>query len=214
MKLYDFQSAPNPRRVRVYLAEKGISFGPEGDVDITLVNTDIMTGAHKTPEFLEKNDNGQIPVLELDDGTCITESLSICRYLEALYPQTPLFGTDPVSMALIDVQLRRIELQLFRSIGTSWVNGPVVAKVAAGRFKQIPEAKEQSDAATHAYYRKLDKLLANQAMMVGDEYTVVDTTAMCMIDFAATMVGLPPDTSLEHLGRWLESVRGRPSAQA
>ena len=131
MKLYDYPSAPNPRRVRVYLAEKGI--------EVDIVNADIMKGEHKTPGFLAKNMNGQIPVLELDDGTCIAESLSICRYFEAIHPEPPLFGSNPVELATIDMHLRRIELLLFRHIGTSWVNGPVVAKVAAGRFEQIPD---------------------------------------------------------------------------
>ena len=125
-----------------------------------------------------------------------------------------MFGSDPVSKALIDMHLRRIELQLFRSIGTSWVNGPVVAKVAAGRFTQIPAAKEQSDAATHAYYKRMNQELSEQPMLAGDEFTVVDINAMCMIDFAATMVGLPPGPELEHLARWRAEVGARPSAQA
>jgi len=107
LKLYDYTTAPNPRRVRVYIAEKGI--------EVEKVNVDIMAGEHKTPEFLNKNINGQIPVLELDDGTCISESVSICRYLEAIHPEPPLFGATPVEIARIDMHLRRIELQLFRS---------------------------------------------------------------------------------------------------
>ncbi len=206
MKLYDYPSAPNPRRVRVYLAEKGI--------EVEKVNVDILTGEHKTPEFLKKNINGQIPVLELDDGTCIAESVSICRYLEALHPQPPLFGATPLEIAHIDMHLRRIELQLFRAIGTSWVNGPVVAKAAPGRFKQIPEAKEQSDAATHAYYRRMDKELAQRSMLAGDSYTAADISAMCMIDFAEQMVGLAPAAELTHLQRWRQEVGARPSAQA
>ncbi|MEM9620252.1 MAG: glutathione S-transferase family protein [Pseudomonadota bacterium] len=206
MKLYDYTTAPNPRRVRVFIAEKGI--------EVEKVNVDIMAGEHKTPEFLNKNINGQIPVLELDDGTCIAESVSICRYLEAIHPEPPLFGSDPVQMALIDMHLRRVELQLFRSIGTSWVNGPVVAKVAAGRFKQIPEAKEQSDAATHAYYKRMDKELGERSMLAGEEFSAADISAMCMIDFAEQMVGLPPSPELANLSRWRQELAARPSAQA
>jgi len=206
LKLYDYTTAPNPRRVRVYIAEKGI--------EVEKVNVDIMAGEHKTPEFLNKNINGQIPVLELDDGTCISESVSICRYLEAIHPEPPLFGATPVEIARIDMHLRRIELQLFRSIGTSWVNGPVVAKVAAGRFKQIPEAKEQSDAATHAYYKRMDRELGERAMLAGDDYTAADISAMCMIDFAEQMVGLPPAPELQNLQRWRTAVGARPSAKA
>lgn len=206
MKLYDNVQAPNPRRVRVFLAEK--------QIDIERVPVDMMKGEHKTPEFLRKNANGQIPVLELDDGTCISESVSICRYLEALRPQPPLFGTTPEEIGLIDMHHRRLELGLGHSISTSWVNGPVVARIAAGRFKQIPEAKEQSDARVNAYYQRLDGELAQRAMMAGDSYSVADITAMCLIDFAEKLVGLPPDPTLQHLARWRAEVGGRPSASA
>jgi glutathione S-transferase len=206
MKLYDHSTAPNPRRVRVYLAEKGI--------EIERVEVDLMAQEHKTPEFLQKNLNGQIPMLELDDGECISESVSICRYLEALHPQPSMFGTTALEIAKIDMHLRRIELVLGRAITTSWVNGPVVAKVAAGRFVQIPEAKKQSDVATHAYYKRLDGELAQRPMIAGDAYSIVDITAMCLIDFAEAMVGLAPSTDLEHLARWRAAVAGRPSARA
>ena len=99
MKLYDHLTAPNPRRVRVYLAEKGI--------EVERVNIDIMSLEHKTPEFIEKNLNGQIPVLELDDGNCISESVSICRYLEALHPAPALFGSTPLEVAKIDMHRLR-----------------------------------------------------------------------------------------------------------
>lgn len=206
MKLYDHPTAPNPRRVRVYLAEKGI--------EVDRVDVDIMAMEHKSPEFLAKNLNGQIPVLELDDGDCISESVAICRYFEALHPDPTMFGTTPLQIAKIDMHLRRIELQLSRAIGTSWVNGPVVAKVAAGRFKQIPEAKEQSDAAANAYYERMDGELAGRAMIAGDTYSVADITAMCIIDFAEQMVGLPPPAELTNLARWRADVGSRPSAAA
>lgn len=206
MKLYDHPTAPNPRRVRVYLAEK--------DIDVERVEVDIMALEHKSPEFLEKNLNGQIPVLELDDRECISESVSICRYFEALHPTPPLFGTTAAEIARIDMHLRRIELQLGRAVSTSWVNGPVVAKIAAGRFTQIPEAKRQADAATHAYYERLDGELAERAMIAGDAYSIADVTAMCVIDFAAAMVALAPDPRLANLARWRAAVAERPSAQA
>ena len=206
MKLYDHPTAPNPRRVRVYLAEKGI--------DVERVNVDIMTLEHKTPEFIQKNLNGQIPVLELDDGNCISESVSICRYLEALHPTPSMFGSTPLEIAKIDMHLRRVELQLGRSVSTSWVNGPVVAKMAAGRFKQIPEAKEQSDAATHAYYERLDGELGERPMLAGNTYSMADITAMCIIDYAEQMVALAPSADLSNLARWRAEVKARPSADA
>jgi len=206
VKLYDYTTAPNPRRVRVFLAEKGI--------EIERVSVDIMAQEHKTPEFIAKNLNGQIPVLELDDGDCISESVSICRYLEALHPTPTMFGETPLEVAKIDMHLRRIELQLGRSIGVSWVNGPVVAKMAAGRFEQIPAAKTQADAATHAYYKRLDGELAERAMIAGSRYSIVDISAMCLIDFAATLVGLTPAEDLVNIARWRSEVASRPSAKA
>ena len=206
MKLYTHPTAPNPRRVHVYLAEKNIEI-ERGEVD-------LMAGEHKTPEFLKKNLNGQIPVLELDDGSCISESISICRYFEALHSQPSLFGETPEQIGQIDMHLRRIELGLGRQVSTSWVNGPIVAKVAKGRFKQIPEAKVQSDAVVNAYYYRLDVELAERSMMAGDEYSIADISAMCVIDFAAQLVDLAPDASLKNISRWREAVGSRKSANA
>ena len=206
MKLYDNTAAPNPRRVRVFMAEKGL--------EIDTVQVDMLKGEHKTPEFIEKNLQGQIPVLELDDGTCISESVAICRYLELIQPEPPLFGTSPVQQAQTEMHHRRIELLLVRHIGTSWVNGPIVAKMAPGRFQQIPEAKTQADAAAHAYYRRLDKELASRDYLAGDEYSIVDITGMCLIDFAEQLVGLAPDPELANVAAWRARVASRPSAKA
>ncbi|MFT6433708.1 MAG: glutathione S-transferase [Candidatus Azotimanducaceae bacterium] len=206
MKLYDHPTAPNPRRVHVYLAEKGIK--------VERINIDMQKGEHKTPEFIQKNLNGQIPVLELDDGTYISESISICRYLEALHPTPTMFGATPKAVARIDMHLRRIELLLGRNVSTSWVNGPIVAKIAKGRFVQIPEAKKQSDAAVNAYYQRMDAELGTRAMLAGEDYSIVDITAMVTIDFAQQMVDLKPDEQLLNLARWRGEVAGRPSAKA
>jgi glutathione S-transferase len=112
------------------------------------------------------------------------------------------------------MHLRRIELQLGRNVSVSWVNGPVVAKIAAGRFTQIPEAKKQSDEAVRTYYRRLDKELSTRSMIAGDSYSVADITAMCTIDFAEQLVDLKPDESLKDLERWRAEVGSRPSASA
>lgn len=206
MKLYDHPTAPNPRRVHVFLAEKNIQ--------IERINVDMLKAEHKTPDFLQKNLNGQIPVLELDDGSCISESVSICRYLEALHPAPALFGDSPRAIGRIDMHLRRIELLLGRNVSVSWVNGPIVAKIAKGRFTQIPEAKVQSDAAVLAYYERLDKELGERRMIAGDCFSIADITAMCIIDFAEQMVDLKPDEGLTNLAKWRDSVASRPSASA
>ncbi len=205
MKLYTHPTAPNPRRVHVFLSEKNI--------EVERITVDLQTGEHKSPEFIQKNSHGQIPVLELDDGSYLSESIAICRYFEALHPMPTMFGSTPKDIGRIDMHLRRTELMLMRNIGVSWVNGPIVAKMAAGRFVQIPEAKEQSDAAVNAYYQKMDGELAGRKMIAGDDYSIADITAMCAIDFAEQLVGLKPDIELEHLARWRGEVANRPSAR-
>ncbi len=205
MKLYDFAGAPNPRRVKVFAAEKGI--------ELDLVQTDMAKREHKTDAFLAKNPSGKLPVLELDDGTCIGESIAICRYLEAICPEPNLFGATPAEAGVIEMHHRHIELELFSQIGTSWVNGPIVGKMFAGQIVQIPEAKERSDGLTHAYYQRLDQTFANRDYVAGDRFTVADITTVVAIDFAGALVGLKPSDSLENLWRWHETVSARPSVK-
>lgn len=206
MKLYDFTGAPNPRRVRIFAAEKGI--------DLELIQVDMSKGEHKTPEFLEKHPSGKIPALETDDGRFIGESVAICRYLEALHPEPNLFGSTPFELGTIEMHNRILELELWTQIGTSWVNGPVVARMAAGRFKQIPEAKEASDRNVHAFYGRMNRELATREFMAGDRYTVADITALSAVDFAKELVGLPPAEDLSNLWDWHARVSARPSATA
>lgn len=206
MKLYDVTHAPNPRRVRIFLAEKGIS--------IPLVPVDLQGGEHRSEAFLRKNPSGKVPLLELDDGTCIAESVAICRYFEALRPEPSLFGRAPVDIARIDMANRQLEFELLAPVGQAWVNGPVVAKMAAGRFQPIPEAKARGERAARAYYQRLDGMLAERAFMAGDAFSVADITALCVIDFAGALVDLEPDRSLANLWRWHAEVSSRPSAAA
>ncbi len=203
MKLYDVQVAPNPRRVRVFLAEKGI--------EVPLVPVNMMAGEHKTPEFLEKNPSGKVPVLELDDGTCIGESVAICRYFEATQPEPNLFGASPAELATVEMYNRIIELELLSQVGVSWVNGPVVAQIAKGRFKQLPEAKAQSDGRVRAFYQRLDAQLATRAYIAGERFTIADITAVVTIDFAGERVELKPDADLKALWGWHSRVAQRPS---
>ncbi|MGH8597577.1 MAG: glutathione S-transferase family protein [Gammaproteobacteria bacterium] len=206
MKLYDFPGAPNPRRVRIFLAEKGI--------EVPSVTIDIRQGAHKTPEFLRKNPSGKLPVLELDDGRCIGESVAICRYFEAIHPQPSLFGTTPYAMGRIDMANRILEFELLAPIGAAWVNGPVVAQMAPGRFKQNQQAKESGEAATRQFYTRLDHELTDREFMADNGYSIADITALCTIDFATAMVDLEPAAELKHLWRWHAAVSARPSAKA
>jgi glutathione S-transferase len=205
MKLYEMTQAPNPRRVRIFVAEKGI--------EMEYVQVDMSAGEHKTPEFLKMNPSGKIPVLETDEG-CIAESVAICRYLEALHPEPNLFGATPFELGRIEMFNRIYELEMWTQIGISWVNGPVVAKMAAGRFTQNPQAKETSDANVHRFYQRMNQELAERDYAAGDRYTVADITALTGVDFATQRVGLKPDESLEHLWAWHQRVSSRPSARA
>jgi len=206
MKLYEMTAAPNPRRVRIFLAEKGIT--------VPFVQVDMRKGEHKAPEFLKKNPSGKIPVLELDDGTCIAESVAICRYFEALHPKPSLFGATPKELGRIEMANRQLELELLGQVGVSWVNGPIVAQMAPGRFKQNLQAKESSDAAVRAFYKRLDAELANREYMADNAYSIADITGLVTIDFAGSLVDLKPDASLSNLWRWHAAVSSRPSAKA
>jgi glutathione S-transferase len=206
MKLYEMTAAPNPRRVRIFLAEKGIT--------VPFVQVDMRKGEHKAPEFMKKNPSGKIPVLELDDGTCIAESVAICRYFEALHPKPSLFGATPKELGRIEMANRQLELELLSQVGVSWVNGPIVAQMAPGRFKQNPQAKESSDAAVRSFYKRLDGELASRQYMADNAYSIADITGLVTIDFAGSMVDLKPDASLANLWRWHAAVSSRPSAKA
>lgn len=203
MKLYDFKTGPNPRRVRIFLAEKGI--------EVPLVHVDIMKREQKAPDFLKKNPIGSIPVLELDDGTCISESVAICRYFEELQPEPPLFGRNPVEKAQIEMWLRRVELNFMVPVGMVWIHGhPLTARL----LKQIPEAADQNRKRTQIGYRLLDAQLADTAFVAGDDYSVVDAVLLASLDFANGLVGVPYDETLTHLKRWHNTVSARPSATA
>ncbi len=202
MKLYDYPGAPNPRRVKIFAAEKSIN--------LEFVNCDMSKREHKTPEFLKKNPSGKIPVLELDDGRCISESVAICRYLESIKPEPNLFGKDPFELAFVESRNRHIELELWTQIGTSWVNGPVVGSL--GIFNQIPAAKLASDKNVNLFYKRLDREFSSSKFVAGDRYTIADITLMSAIDFASDLVDLKPDEKLHNLSRWHLEVSSRPSA--
>lgn len=203
MKLYDYKAGPNPRRVRIFLAEKG--------VDVPLVEVDILKREQKAPEFLAKNPIGSIPVLELDDGTCISESVAICRYFEEMYPDPPLFGRTPLEKAMIEMWLRRVELNFMVPVGMVWIHGhPLTARLV----KQIPEAANQNRARAHLGYKLLNTQLATNTFIAGDDYTVVDAILLASLDFANGLVGVSYDEGLTHLKRWHDAVSARPSAQA
>ncbi len=208
MKLHEMTRAPNPRRVRIFIAEKQL------EDEIELVQVDMMAGAHKEPGFLKLNPSGKIPVLELEDGRAIAETVAICRYLEALHPEPNLLGRDAFELGRIEMMGRQLELELFQGIGKAWVNGPVVAQMAPGRFEQIPAVKTQGENQAGLFYERLDHQLAETDYMACDRFTVADISALCMIDFASELVDLRPDDRHENLWAWHARVSERPSSRA
>ena len=204
MKLYDYPGAPNPRRVKIFLHEKGIEY--------ETVLCDISKGEHKTPEFLAKNSSGKIPVLELDDGRCLGESVAICRYLEAIKPEPNLFGADAYELGLVEMRNRQIELELWSQIGISWVNGPIVSKM--GRFTPNEQAKNTSDGNVRRYYARLDDELSGTDYLALDRFTVADISLITAIDFASALVDLKPDDAHEHLWGWHRRVSARDSVSS
>ena len=203
MKLYSFPSAPNPRRVLIFAAEKNLQ--------LEVINVDLRGGETKTPEFISKNPSGKIPVLELPDGTCISETVAICRYLEALAPNPNLFGTDPLEAALIEAHHRHIEFELHPNIGAAWVNGPIVA--AMGMVEPIEAQRLRGAGLTRKYYERMNEELASRSYVAGDRFTVADISALCMIDFAGALVDLKPDEDLTNLWAWHRLVSDRPSVK-
>lgn len=204
MKLHDVTRAPNPRRVRIFLAEKGI--------EVETVQVDMMNRAHKSEAFLALNPSGKVPVLELEDGTCIAESVAICRYLEALQPEPNLLGRDPVEIGRIDMANRILEFELWAPLGQAWVNGPVVAQM--GLWEPIPAARTRGEEAVRRMYARLDRELGEKPWMAGERYTIADITALTAIDFASALVELRPDDALEQLWDWHGRASARPSARA
>jgi glutathione S-transferase len=202
MKIYDYKLAPNPRRVRIFLAEKGIT--------VPFEEVDIMKGVNRQPEYLRKNPLGGIPLLELDDGRLIAESVAICRYFEELHPEPALFGSGAFERAFVEMWNRRIELALFVPVGMVWAH---LHELTRTRIKQIPELGEQQRKVVEARYRWLDDELAGRPFMAGDKYSIADISALCAIDFARfNRLAIEPEQ--KSLARWHQAVSSRPSAAA
>jgi len=202
VKLYDSQMAPNPRRVRVFLAEKAI--------EIPVEQVDIGKRQNLTPEFLEKNPLGRVPVLELDDGSYLSESVAICRYFEETVPDPPLFGVDPQDRAVVEMWQRRMEFEVLNNVAGCFRNTHDYFK---GRIPQVPEYGELCRETAVKRLAWLDEVLADRTFVAGDRYTIADITALVGIDFGrVTGIRIQPDQ--KHLARWHELVSERHSASA
>jgi glutathione S-transferase len=203
VKLYNHAVAPNPRRVRIFAAEKGIA--------LSLEEVDILAGQSRTPEFLAKNSSGGVPLLELDDGSYLSESVAICRYLEGLYPEPNLLGRDLREQAEIERWNRRMELELFAAIGRTIQN---TSPIFQGRYKQFPDYGEAQRTVVHQRLERMDRELNGHQFVAGDRYTIADITALVAIDIGGRLADIKIAPELAYLTRWYELMSSRPSAKA
>ena len=209
MKFYDCKTAPSPRRVRVFAAEKGI--------DLDVVQVDLASGEQFSDEFRAKNPDCVVPVLELDDGTCLTEVIAICQYLEELHPEPTLFGETPAERAVTMMWNAKAELQGLWAMADAFRN---TVKGLQGHalpgpdaYEQMPELAVRGKARVEAFFRKMNEQLAGHEFLAGARFTIADITALVLFDFAARMRINPTDDQ-EHLQRWYANVSARPSASA
>jgi glutathione S-transferase len=203
MKLYDGGRAPNPRRVRVYLAEKGIKIPTE--------QVDLGAMAHKSAAYTAINPLQRVPALVLDDGTIITESIAICRYFELLHPQPPLFGRDPKDIAIVEMWQRRVEFHLLTQVSHIFRN--LHPAMAAMEVPQVPAWAEANKPRVLEFLKVLDDALGTQRFVAGDDYTVADITGLVAVDFMKPAKLAVPDT-LANVRRWHAEISARPSASA
>lgn len=203
MKLYDSRVAPNPRRVRIFLAEKGISV-PTEQVDLGRLE-------QRSEAFSRVNPLQRTPALVLDDGTVLTESIAICRYFEELQPDPPLFGVDALSKAQVEMWQRRVEFGLLQTVaGVFRHTHPAMREM---EVPQIPAWAEAQRPRALAFLALLDAELAGRPFIAGDRFSVADITALVAVDFLKpARIVAPPE--LTHLAHWRAEVSARPSAAA
>lgn len=203
MRLYESHVTPNSRRVRIFLAEKEIS--------LPITTIDLASGDHLKPEFWALNPLKQIPVLELDEGQVITESVAICRYFEETFPKPALFGTNALERSLVEMWQRRAEFGLFLPVMHVFRHThPAMAEI------EKPQILAWAEVNKPRVMKALDILnsrLESNRFLVGDQYTIADITAQVAIDFMR-YARLPVPEPLLHLNRWMQDVSSRPSAKA
>ncbi len=206
MKLYVAHRAPNPRRVTLFIAEKGIS-------GIEQIGLDLNAGQHRGADFVAKSPLSKVPALELDDGRVLTESRAICSWLEGRYPEPNLMGRDFEERAFIEMADRRVELYLFLGIAQSIRHThPGLAALEQPQFPDYGRSQGEKVRRTAAW---LDGILARQPFIAGDRFTVADITAFCALDFARGLMRyVPGQEGLPHLQAWFDRIAARPSVKA
>ena len=208
MKLYDFKMAPNPQRVNMFIAEKGIK--------IPTVEITPRARAQFADSFKSVNPISQVPVLELDDGTCISETMAICRYLEELHPEPSLFGHEATKKAMIEMWSRRAEFMGYLSAADMLRNSSPIFEDRGlpgvpGGVPQIPELVERGRNSMGRFFALFDDRLKTTKFVAGDSFSVADITTFVTIRFAARVDAKPP-TNCGNIARWLKEVGSRPSA--
>ena len=203
MKLYDSYRAPNPRRVRWFMAEKGID-------DIEVVNLNVFEGEHRKPDYLAKAGLPNVPALEMDDGTCITESVAICRYLESVYPEPNMFGRDPKETAVIEMWTRRVEMLVSTPLMlTVRHSHPALAALE----KQVPEVAETNRRGAERALKVLERRLGESEFIAADRVTMADILAATAIDFSRMAKFSVPE-AFGNVRRWYDGMMQRPAAKA
>lgn len=196
---------PNPRLVRMFAAEKGIEL-PE------TVEVDLMGGENRQAPYMERNPAGQVPCLELDDGSTLAETVAICEYLEELHPEKPLLGSTPEERAMTRMWTRRVESKVNSPLadGFRFAEGLPLFK---DRIRTVPHAADDFKAIARDGLEWFDAQLAGKQFIAGDRFTLADIVLFAFLDFGAS-VGQPVDPSLANVSAWLERVRSRPSCEA
>jgi len=209
VKFYDCKTAPSPRRVRIFLAEKG--------VDIETVQIDLGKGEQFSDEFRAVNPDCTVPVLELDDGSCISEVTAICQYIEDLNPEPALFGSSPEERARVSMWNVKVEqlglwamMDAFRNSAKGLVDRALPGPES---YVQIPELAERGRRRVLQFFERLNDQLADNTFVAGENYSIADISAMVLVDFAGWIkIAIPDD--MEHVARWYSEVSKRPSAAA
>ncbi len=209
MKLYDCKTAPSPRRVRIFLAEKGI--------DLETVQIDLGSGEQFGEAFRRINPDCVVPVLQLDNGDCISEVLAICSYLEELHPEPSLFGPSPEECATALMWNAKVEQQGLWAMADAFRNAAKGLKDHAlpgpDAYPQIPELAERGRQRARQFMLRLDERLADNEYIAGGSFSIADISAMVFVDFAGWIKIAVPDGA-ENLSRWYNAVSKRPSAGA
>jgi glutathione S-transferase len=204
MKIYESKTAPNARRVRMFLAEKGLLNSVEFE------EVDLKLGGNITPDFKQKNPIAKIPVLEMEDGSFLSESIAICRYFEALHPEKPLMGSSPQQQAVIEMWQRRCELYFMNSVGMGFQH---TSGYFADRMQPVAEWGKVCVESVPKFFSLLDSHLSHSEYIAGDEFSVADITAYVTMDFAK-VIKVRPDESLINLKRWYDLISTRESIKA